>query len=153
MPDWNEPIRQQLAELNLAPAREAEIVEELAQHAEDRYRELLSGGATEAEARRATLDDAVSIRGVKRFMVDQEVTIQLPEVHDNAVNAHRKVAIIGAGPAGLSCAYFLARLGYMPKVFEGEPRPGGMMAQTIPSYRLPREILAREIRMIERMGV
>jgi NADH-quinone oxidoreductase subunit F len=107
----------------------------------------------EDHCRRATLDEAVSIRGVKRFMVDQEVTIQLPEVHDNAANAKRKVAIIGAGPAGLSCAYFLALLGYMPKVFEGEPRPGGMMAQTIPSYRLPREILAREIRMIERMGV
>ena len=107
----------------------------------------------EDHCRRATLDEAVSIRGVKRFMVDQEVTVQLPEVHDNAVNAKRKVAIIGAGPAGLSCAYFLARLGYMPKVFESEPRPGGMMAQTIPSYRLPREILAREIRMIERMGV
>ncbi|MCX7006025.1 MAG: NAD(P)-binding protein, partial [Kiritimatiellaeota bacterium] len=101
----------------------------------------------EDHCRRATLDDAVSIRGVKRFMVDQEVTVQLPEVRDNAVNAKRKVAIVGAGPAGLSCAYFLARLGYMPKVFESEPRPGGMMAQTIPSYRLPREILAREIRM------
>jgi predicted permease len=57
MPDWNEPIRQQLADLNLAPAREAEIIEELAQHAEDRYRELQSGGATEAEARRIALDE------------------------------------------------------------------------------------------------
>ena len=51
MPDWNEQIRRQLTDLNLAPAREAEIVEELAQHAEDRYRELQSGGATEAEKR------------------------------------------------------------------------------------------------------
>lgn len=107
----------------------------------------------EDHCRRTTLDEAVSIRGVKRFMVDQEVTIQLPEVHDNPVNAQRKVAIVGAGPAGLSCAYFLARLGYMPKVFEAEARPGGMLVQTIPSYRLPREILAREIRMVERMGV
>ena len=64
-----------------------------------------------------------------------------------------KIAIIGAGPAGLSCAYFLARLGYRPKVFEAEQRPGGMLVQTIPAYRLPREIVAREIRMIERMGV
>ena len=52
MPDWNEQIREQLADLKLAPAREAEIVEELAQHAEDRYRELRTGGVTEAEARR-----------------------------------------------------------------------------------------------------
>ena len=107
----------------------------------------------EDHCRRATLDEPVSIRGIKRFMVDQEVTVQLPEVRDNEKNARRKIAIVGAGPAGLSCAYFLARLGYMPKVFESEPRPGGMMVQTIPAYRLPREILAREIRMIERMGV
>src|SRR5664279_6248640 len=57
MPDWNEPIRQQVADLNLAPAREAEIIEELAQHAEDRYRELQSGGATDEEARRIALDE------------------------------------------------------------------------------------------------
>jgi NADH-quinone oxidoreductase subunit F len=107
----------------------------------------------EDHCRRATLDEPLSIRGIKRFMVDQEVTIQVPEVRENAANAKRKIAIVGAGPAGLSCAYFLARLGYRPDVLEAEPRPGGMLTQTIPSYRLPREILAREIRMIERLGV
>jgi len=107
----------------------------------------------EDKCRRASLDEAVSIRGVKRFMVDQEIKPQIPEVRDNKDNARRKVAIIGAGPAGLSCAYFLARLGYKPTVYESEPRPGGMLVQTIPAYRLPRELLAREIRMIERMGV
>ena len=86
-------------------------------------------------------------------MADQEVTIQLPEVRENAQNAKRKIAIVGAGPAGLSCAYFLARLGYRPQVFEAEPRPGGMLVQAIPAYRLPREIVAREVRMIEHMGV
>ena len=103
--------------------------------------------------RRATIDSPMSIRGVKRFMVDQELVIQVPDVLENPKNAARKVAIVGAGPAGLSCAYFLARLGYKPKIFEAAPRPGGMMVQTIPEYRLPREILAREIRMIERLGV
>ncbi|MEI8241541.1 MAG: FAD-dependent oxidoreductase, partial [Actinomycetota bacterium] len=78
---------------------------------------------------------------------------QLPEVRENDQNAKRKIAIVGAGPAGLSCAYFLARLGYRPKVFESEPRPGGMLVQAIPAYRLPREIVAREVRMIEHMGV
>ncbi len=107
----------------------------------------------EDKCRRASLDDSVSIRGVKRFMVDQEVVIQVPEVRHNDQNAARKIAIIGAGPAGLSCAYFLARLGYRPTVFESEPRPGGMLVQTIPAYRLPRETLAREIRMIEQLGV
>jgi NADH-quinone oxidoreductase subunit F len=107
----------------------------------------------EDKCRRSTLDAPVSIRGIKRFMVDQEVTIQLPEVRENEQNAKRKIAIIGAGPAGLSCAYFLARLGYRPKIFESEPRPGGMLVQAIPAYRLPREIVAREVRMIEHMGV
>ncbi|MBN2309434.1 MAG: NADH-quinone oxidoreductase subunit NuoF, partial [Candidatus Hydrogenedentes bacterium] len=107
----------------------------------------------EDKCRRSGLDASVSVRGLKRFMVEQEVTIQLPEVQDNPENAERKVAIVGAGPAGLSCAYFLARLGYRPKVFEAEPRPGGMLVQTIPAYRLPREELAREVRMIERLGV
>jgi NADH-quinone oxidoreductase subunit F len=107
----------------------------------------------EDKCRRASLDEPVSIRGVKRFMVDQEVTVQVPEVRENSANAKRKVAIIGAGPAGLSCAYFLARLGYLPDVFEAEPRPGGMLVQAIPAYRLPREELAREVRMIEHLGV
>jgi NADH-quinone oxidoreductase subunit F len=107
----------------------------------------------ENKCRRAMLDKPVAVRGIKRFMADQEVVVQMPEVRENADNAKRKIAIIGAGPAGLSCAYFLARLGYRPKVFEAEERPGGMMVQTIPAYRLPREIVAREIRMIERMGV
>ena len=107
----------------------------------------------EDRCRRATLDSALAIRGIKRFMVDQEITIQVPEVKENGNNAARKIAIIGAGPSGLSCAYFLARLGYKPKVFEAELRPGGMLVQAIPAYRLPREILAREIRMIENLGV
>lgn len=99
------------------------------------------------------MDESVSIRALKRYMVDSEITIQVPEVRESDINAKQKIAIIGAGPAGLSCAYFLARLGYKPKVFEAEQRPGGMLVQTIPPYRLPREILAREIRMIESLGV
>jgi NADH-quinone oxidoreductase subunit F len=107
----------------------------------------------EDKCRRSSIDTSVAVRGIKRFMVDQEITIQLPEVRENSDNAKRKIAIVGAGPAGLSCAYFLARMGYKPIVFEGEPRPGGMLVQTIPAYRLPRETIAREIRMIERLGV
>jgi NADH-quinone oxidoreductase subunit F len=107
----------------------------------------------EDRCRRATIDDPVSIRAVKRYMVDQEIVVQLPEVRENERNAERKIGIVGGGPAGLSCAYFLARLGYRPVVFEAEQRPGGMLVQTIPEYRLPRETLAREIRMIEQMGV
>jgi len=107
----------------------------------------------EDKCRRGMVDEALSIRGIKRFMVDEEATMQHPEVRLSETNAKRKVAIIGAGPAGLSCAYFLARLGYKPHVFEAESRPGGMPVQTIPAYRLPREILSQEVRMIERLGV
>ena len=76
----------------------------------------------------------------------------MPEVRENAENAAKKVAVIGGGPAGLSCAYFLARLGYKPTIFEKEPSPGGMLVQAIPAYRLPREELGREISMIEEHG-
>jgi NADH-quinone oxidoreductase subunit F len=107
----------------------------------------------EDKCRRDSLDEKVAVRGLKRFMSEQEITVTLPAIKENAENAKKKIAIVGAGPAGLSCAYFLARLGYQPKVFEAEPRPGGMLVQTIPAYRLPREIVAREVRMIERMGV
>jgi len=107
----------------------------------------------EDKCRRASLDEPVAVRAIKRFMVDQEVTVQVPEVRESAANAARKIAVIGAGPAGLACAFFLARMGYKPAVFESEPRPGGMLVQAIPAYRLPREELAREVRMIEHLGV
>jgi NADH-quinone oxidoreductase subunit F len=107
----------------------------------------------ETKCRRETLDQPVSIRAVKRFMADQERAPILPEVRANETNAGRKIAIVGAGPAGLSCAYFLARLGYRPTVFEADSKPGGMLVQTIPTYRLPRKELEREVRMIEAMGV
>jgi NADH-quinone oxidoreductase subunit F len=107
----------------------------------------------ESKCRRVTLDTPVAIRGIKRFMVDQPVDLELPEMRPVAANANRKVAIIGGGPAGLSAAYFLARLGYTPTVFEAESKAGGMLVQTIPAYRLPRERLEAEIKLIESMGV
>jgi NADH-quinone oxidoreductase subunit F len=107
----------------------------------------------EDKCRRADIDDAVAIRGVKRFMVETETSVQMPEIRENAQNAGRRIAIVGAWPAGLTCAYFLARLGYRPTVLEAEARAGGMLLQAIPAYRLPRAALEREIRMIERLGV
>jgi len=101
---------------------------------------------------RASLDGALAIRHVKRFMVEQEQEPQLPEILVDAENAARKLAVVGSGPAGLSAAYFLARLGYKPVVFEAEPKAGGMLVQAIPAYRLPRPELEREVRMIEAMG-
>ncbi len=106
----------------------------------------------ESKCQRAGIDSAVAIRHVKRFMVEQEQEALLPDVIENEANAARKVAIIGGGPAGLSCAFFLARLGYKPTIFEAEDKAGGMLVQAIPAYRLPRNELEREIEMIERMG-
>ena len=109
--------------------------------------------ACEDKCRRSNLDESLAIRGVKRFLVEQETAIPTPEIRVNDANAKRKIAVVGAGPAGLSCAYFLARLGYKPDVFEAEAKAGGMLIQAIPAYRLPRMELEREIQMIERLGV
>ena len=78
----------------------------------------------ESKCQRGTMDDPVAIRGLKRFMTEQEKKPQVPEVRKNAANAEKKIAVIGGGPAGLSCAYFLARLGYKPTIFEREDRRG-----------------------------
>ncbi|MBF0361251.1 MAG: NADH-quinone oxidoreductase subunit NuoF [Oligoflexia bacterium] len=109
----------------------------------------------ETKCRREMLDSPVSVREIKRFMADQEKAndLQLPEIRESKNNSKRKIAVIGAGPAGLSCAYFLARLGYRPDVFESENVAGGMMTQAIPQYRLPRDVLNKEITMIQEMGV
>ncbi|MFH2034412.1 MAG: NADH-quinone oxidoreductase subunit NuoF [Candidatus Margulisiibacteriota bacterium] len=108
----------------------------------------------ESVCRRETVDNqAVSIRGIKRFMVEHASPGLLPEMEIKPENANRKIAIIGSGPAGLSCAYFLTRLGYKPDVFDSEAVAGGMLAQTIPSYRLPRKELNQEIDIIKKMGV
>jgi heterodisulfide reductase subunit A len=104
----------------------------------------------EAECRRKEVDTPISIRNLKRFAADNVDwdTLALPEIkekHDD------KVAVIGAGPAGLSAAYHLSRFGYKVVVFEKSSVSGGMMRLGIPDYRLPPQILEREINYIKRM--
>jgi len=107
----------------------------------------------ETECNRRDLDEAVSICELKRFLADHaiehgdEITPQITEKKDI------KVAIIGAGPAGLTAADRLARLGYQITVFEALPIAGGMLAVGIPDYRLPRNVLNHEIEAIQKLGV
>ena len=106
----------------------------------------------EAKCRRADLDSAVSIRSVKRFMADSidDYLKCFPEKQDSN---GMKVAVIGSGPSGLSNAYFLTMLGYEVTVFESEAKAGGMLTYAIPSYRLPKNIVEKEIQALSQYGV
>jgi NADH-quinone oxidoreductase subunit F len=104
----------------------------------------------ESACRRGTLDEPIAIRTLKRFATEYG---HLPPVPPPAMRRTEKVAIVGGGPAGMSAAYYLARLGYKVTVFEAMPVPGGMMAIGIPEYRLPRDVLQEEIARILGLGV
>jgi ferredoxin len=104
----------------------------------------------EAACRRGTLDEPIAIRTIKRFAVEHG---KLPPVPPPATKRSERVAIVGGGPAGMSAAYYLARLGYRVSVMEAMPVPGGMMAIGIPEYRLPRSVLREEIERIVGLGV
>jgi NADPH-dependent glutamate synthase beta subunit-like oxidoreductase/Pyruvate/2-oxoacid:ferredoxin oxidoreductase delta subunit len=99
-------------------------------------------------------DGGVAVGMIERFLGDfaLEHGWPLPGVPDRPIHKER-VAIIGAGPAGLSCAYYLARLGYASTIFEGMPQPGGMLRYGIPAYRLPTRILEGEIRRVLDAGI
>jgi len=108
----------------------------------------------ESKCNRTEKDGAVAINSVERVIGDFgiEHDLDLPRLDVGGPFAE-KIAVIGAGPAGLSCAYQLARRGYRVTVFEGLPKPGGMLRYGIPEYRLPRGIIDAEIAKIERLGV
>ncbi|HCL89920.1 MAG TPA: NADH-quinone oxidoreductase subunit NuoF [Candidatus Atribacteria bacterium] len=106
----------------------------------------------EAKCRRNDLDAAVNIRSVKRFMADS-VDDYLECFPEKQNSNGIKVAVIGSGPSGLSNAYFLTMLGYDVTVFESESKAGGMLTYAIPSYRLPKDIVEKEIQALSRYGV
>jgi formate dehydrogenase beta subunit len=108
----------------------------------------------ESNCRRANLDESISIKYLKRFVADWELERRhVPPVKRSEEERSDPVAIVGAGPAGLSCASYLAQLGYPVTVFERFGAAGGMAAWGIPDYRLPRDILNREVEIIQGMGV
>ena len=106
----------------------------------------------EMQCKRNFLNEAVSIRNLKRFAASQDDGSWKKNAFHEEPNG-KKVAVIGAGPAGLTAAYYLVKLGYDVTVFEKLPKAGGQMRYGIPEYRLPREVLDREIAEIEAEGV
>ena len=107
---------------------------------------------------RGTIDRAVSIDEVKKFIAEQDLNAEhryVPEivVASNKGRWKEKIAIIGAGPAGLSCAFYLAQMGYYPTVFEKEELAGGMLTYGIPSYKLEKNVINAEIDIMKEMGV
>jgi NADPH-dependent glutamate synthase beta subunit-like oxidoreductase/NAD-dependent dihydropyrimidine dehydrogenase PreA subunit len=118
----------------------------------------------EAKCRRGALGASISIRALKRFVCEKfgvesdnfDLGRVYPELRDprrDRIGGNRKVAVIGAGPAGLSCAHELALMGFTPTVFEAQNLAGGMLVLGVPEYRLPREIVQAEIEAIKSLGV
>ncbi len=106
----------------------------------------------EAKCRRGLLDEAIGIRVLKRFAVDNDNGMW-KENSRIAPETGKRVAIVGSGPAGLTAAFYLAKLGHKVTVFEALPEAGGMMRVAIPDYRLPKDVLRRDIAEIEAVGV
>jgi len=107
----------------------------------------------ESACKRGEVDEPIAINSIKRLIADLDLTAETRFIPEVKKMREEKVAVIGSGPAGLSCAYFLAIEGYRVTIFEKLPKPGGMLIAGIPSYRLPRDVLEAEIRVIEELGV
>ena len=107
---------------------------------------------------RGTIDQAIAIDEVKNFLAQLDLKAETRYIPPKVVPTldgefHEKIAIIGAGPAGLSCAFYLAEKGYKPTIFEKNEKPGGMLRYGIPSFKLEKDVIDGEIEVIKAMGV
>ncbi len=107
----------------------------------------------EVECERSKIDQPVSIRNLHRFLADFERLSGSSEIIKPAVDKSDRIAVVGAGPAGIACAYDMARMGYPVTIFESKPESGGLLRYGIPEYRLPRDILQEEIARVQELGV
>ncbi len=107
----------------------------------------------EGPCRRGDLDEPIAINGLKRFAYDWEYNQGIRPHYTPAADLDKKIAVIGSGPAGLTCAFYLGRMGYKVTVFEQYSQIGGMLAVGIPAYRLPRELLNWELGIFEGLPV
>lgn len=178
-PDYKNTHRIECHETGTAPCKAAcpahiSVQGYLRMAAEGRYRDALElikrenpfpavcgrvcNKRCEEACTRGTVDEAVAIDEVKRFIAQKDLDAEqrfVPEtVPPNTRGAFSdKIAIVGAGPAGLTCAYYLAQMGYEPVVFERNEKPGGMMTYGIPAYKLPKDVVDAEIDVLRQMGV
>lgn len=178
-PDYKDNNRIECHETGTAPCKTAcpahiSIQGYLRLAAEGRYREALGlikkenpfpavcgrvcNKRCEAACTRATIDDPLAIDDVKRFIAEKDLEAEhrfVPEVIPPTTRGGfpEKIAIVGSGPAGLTCAYYLALAGYKPTVFEKQNHPGGMMTYGIPSYKLPKDVVDAEIDILRELGV
>lgn len=108
---------------------------------------------------RGTVDDPISIDAIKKFIASREIHAEhryIPKKirhKGDEIDYTQKIAVIGAGPSGMSCAYFLANMSYPVTVFDKDPIPGGMLTKGIPSFRLEKDIVNAEIDVLREMGV
>jgi heterodisulfide reductase subunit A-like polyferredoxin len=107
----------------------------------------------ESACTRSQLDQPLGIQHLHRFLADWDMQQPKPYLPEKKAPKNQKVAVVGSGPAGLACAYFLAIEGYSVTVFEAQPVLGGMLSLGIPEYRLPRTIIDAEIQTIRNLGV
>ncbi len=107
----------------------------------------------EQECRRGLIDEPIGVAAIKRFAGEHDLDGEDPYMPECAPDTGKKVAVIGAGPYGLSMGYFLRQKGHAVTIYEAMPYPGGMIRYGIPEYRLPKEILEEEIDLIRGMGV
>jgi formate dehydrogenase major subunit len=106
----------------------------------------------EEVCRRSRVDEPIAINNLKRFAADYDIALEHPWIPERAAPTGKKVAVIGAGPAGISAAWYLAVWGHGVTIFEGRPEPGGMLRYGIPEYRLPKSVLDREIDLLFKLG-
>lgn len=106
----------------------------------------------EAACRRASVDQPVSIRNLKRYAADQAIASGMLKPEPSRIYRTSRVAVIGAGPVGISCAYHLLQRGYPVDIYEAREKAGGMIRYGIPIYRLPKDTLAEETGIVEQMG-
>ena len=105
----------------------------------------------EGKCNRGQYDEAIAIHSIERFLGDSG--LNQPKEKVTAKKREEKVAVIGSGPAGLSCAYYLAKMGYPVTIFEALPVAGGMLAVSIPDYRLPKDIVTAAVESVQSLGV